>query len=595
MEYSMIRHILFFVGSFFITTSALGFTEPKADILLSIMNAVKKPVAGDGIKIPALNYFYDTIAAHEAMTTASMPHIFKNFSSLLKKNVTSSREKAIVRHIAILAHWLETSEGKVYVEHNERIVYIFLLKIVSVLSRYAICVTIDTIDMLHDAIVYWKDQQVHPWKYFLHKAPQKWFFGKKQYEEIAVNIRDLETMQEYHEKMLGKMVRYMYTFEQNYSNEQYYAWMTDLCTVLDELYVVPVALWEKVQKKSPTIDTLLKKFSYHFDALAQHKHTVEETLVYAKKPHHFVRNWLIYSAIAGVAAYCYFDPSGWIHIAWTSLMGFDIKKNFEEYVKRPLLDLKETTIGNKMPEKLNVDDMPRFEAEIKQKELDKAALVSKMVQNAKNAGVSEDVLKKIEEGLQNGDTSSYEKFLELVNKLTWKGDLNSVAIDGYKDFFLRKIEIESLELYRKCDGIMEYAQKVVHYANERIYEKDRESNLPLKVAAIMPAAGFIYGICKLYGWMRSKNYAPLNAMLCDIENDLIIAGTELSDDVYGKLLYKIHVFKKKIRAMLGIRHVHYRDLVNHIELLSDNTKTVQQKKELIRVMRVQYPFFAAKS
>jgi hypothetical protein len=594
----MIFTRLFFLLS---CTLALGFLCAQApknqSSLLHAIDRVKnrKVVEFDS---PAVNFFYDNVAAESGMVNASMPDIFKELTSLLQKKITADTAKKIARYMNGIQAWLGTNEGKEYREYNERLLCIFLLKAISVLGKCAVRSIVHTIDLLQDAIIYWKDQQTHQWKYFLHKSPHKWFFGKKQQDEIYHNIRDLESMKDYHDMMLGKVVRYLYTFKPNQSNETCYVWMTEFCTILDALYVVPIKGWSEAQQRTQNVESLLAKCSYHYQEIVHHTYNVQETLSHARKPNHFVRNWLAYSLIGGAALYCYTDPNGLINAAWTSLMGFDIKKNFDEYVKKPLNDLKEATLGNKMPEKSNIGDIPRFTEEVKKWQQNEDEIIGTMVQQVKDAKRPSDIIEKIEKDLRDGNSNSFveDHLKKEKNAITWKGDFNPVLVKGgYLDVARFEIAHGKVAGARQLDDQIVYFEQRLNDVNDKIYAREREANLPLKIAAIIPATGLIYGLYKLCGWVRSKNYTPLNVVLCDIEDILIAAGDALSDEAYGKMLYKIHIFKKKANKILGVRNTYYYDLTNHIQFLSDDTKTVQQKKELVSAMRKRYPFFTVKT
>lgn len=593
----MIFTRLFFLLSCTLASGFLCAQAPKnQSSLLQAIDRVKNRKAAE-FDSPAVNFFYDNVAAESGMVNASMPDIFKELTSLLQKKITANTAKKIARYMNGVQAWLGTDEGKEYREYNERLLCIFLLKAVSVLGKCAVRSIVHTIDMLQDAIVYWKDQQTHQWKYFLHKSPHKWFFGKKQQDEIYHNIRDLESMKDYHDMMLGKVVRYLYTFKPNQSNETCYAWMTEFCTILDALYVVPIKEWSEAQRRTQNIDSLLAKCAYHYQEIVHHTYNVQETLSHARKPNHFVRNWLAYSLIGGAALYCYTDPNGLINAAWTSLMGFDIKKNFDEYVKKPLHDLKEATLGNKMPEKSDIGEIPRFTEEVKKLQQSKKERIASMVQDMKKDNVPNDIIEKIEKNLQIGNTNSFvdDYLKKQKNSFTWKADINPALVKGYPDVGLLKVDDAAVGGAQTFDNLIVYFEKRLNDLNDKIYAKERESNLPLKIAAIIPATGLIYGLYKLCGWARSKNYTPLNVVLCDIEDILIAAGDALSDEAYGKMLYKIHIFKKKANKILGVRNTYYYDLTNHIQFLSDDTKTVQQKKELVSAMRNRYPFFIVKT
>ena len=224
-----------------------------------------------------------------------------------------------------------------------------LLKISATISASAREAILDVLYTTDNYLTYWYDQHNHTTRYFFHKSPHKWFIGKKQEDEIDDNIQLLQKVQEKHYRILGLLTAHLNTFEGMANVSDHYAWLDQLFSIINN---VLVAQKRTDSSSADQFCRLAKTMQHYLGKLPEHYNQVMTTIVPAKKPNHFVRNWIAYSTLltSTLLARNYWnrhwkDPKHWI--GENKINGYkeSLQDYWQEYCVDPIGDTWKVLFG----------------------------------------------------------------------------------------------------------------------------------------------------------------------------------------------------------------------------------------------------------
>jgi hypothetical protein len=111
-----------------------------------------------------------------------------------------------------------------------------------------------------------------------------------------------------------------------------------------------------------------------------------------------------------------------------------------------------------------------------------------------------------------------------------------------------------------------------------------------KIAVITPALLFGWGMYTGYQKLTEKNYAPLRRALIDINSLFVDPSKELTDEQQGKMVYFIHVLKKRAEKELPTKNNVRADFIHDLERIESSEINVAAKRATVEDMFRKYPF-----
>lgn len=155
---------------------------------------------------------------------------------------------------------------------------------------------------LHDIdnlLAYWNYQHNHQIYYFFHKSPVKWVMGKEQEKEIAHNIIKLERKQHKLYTLLGSLTEHLHSFtETGTTYQDCYAWIEQLFEIAADIKIP-----SQYSTDESAFDELAAMLELKLKRVGKFKTDCLASIVNAKKPNRFVRNWMLYSTALVAMAY----------------------------------------------------------------------------------------------------------------------------------------------------------------------------------------------------------------------------------------------------------------------------------------------------
>ena len=458
---------------------------------------------------------------------------------------------------------------------------------------------LNALDEIDNLIAYWRDQQYHQLGYFFHKSPTKWVMGKTQTKEIGNNIKKLERKQRELYTILGSLTGHVHAFtESGVGHDDCYAWIEELFEVLS---CVRVPL--QYHSDGTRFDDIAAALALKIKRVGLLKHDLLLSIVSTRKPNHFVRHWIAYTAVlaaAGYAAHYYSHNYTNVNSLFDARFS-SLRKNWVALVVRPSEGIWETFFG-KVDDSINQDSSAQFEKGISDfakniKDLEIKQHVNKETSNKLNSYLKADheITQKSMKKLLNKfveDKKSFIKKDETKKDVTYyltQDDVQKIIaaeIDGDEtgfqqlvydmpkhlvgdlvlsdDFLNAVLVIAELKIYHYGSSLVQVvfelivdhgipvvkeALIVLSKGNKEWAAAYKKVNLILNAAVLTPTiivggAG-CRGLYKTYQWATKKNYSPIRIALADVNSLLIESHVQLDDHDYGKLVYLICKLRHK--------------------------------------------------
>ncbi len=193
------------------------------------------------------------------------------------------------------------------------------------------------LDSLNEHMAYWRYQEAHQLYYFFHKSPLKWISRSTQKQEINKNLRTLEGARREHFRVLGQLISTCRQFEgedlDGNSAGAPLAWSVQVVRIIQSMCGRPSLL----PADASSYASLMNAARDVAPALNTHRETIDQVIDRAKKPNHFVRHWIPYTAaVAAVSATIWYLHN---HPGQVTEVGTRVKlatiDNYNTYLKAP--------------------------------------------------------------------------------------------------------------------------------------------------------------------------------------------------------------------------------------------------------------------
>ncbi len=507
-----------------------------------------------------------------------------------------------------------------------------LLKISSIMCSMAKKVTLDVLHDIDNYLLYWDEQNNHPTRYFLHKSPFKWVTGKKQHDEVCDNIRMLKKVQAKHYNMLGALTSHIHQFNEVVSINDQLSWLETLILIVHE-FLFTQSDGDGSNTDIDLFDRIANKIQQNLGQLLVHKNQVMSDTSEAKKPNHFIRHWMAYSALlTGVlCAQNYRNNNPEVIDKWVgqeAMNGYkeSMVKSLKSYVVDPIKKTWETIFHYKEPDMDSANnaiekieqtkqDILREECKLRQKEqsykeqrvevIKNAAIVlNKATKNGwiEKAHLKEKDVESILESLENGDSGPYSKFVNTLPvslkgfAMDVTGEAHSVLVKYIAFNDGRDIALSIKKLVIDIRNILTETRENVQEFKKDKFDYEKQLNLVLRFVTMIPAIvgglGLYTGANKIYNWWTKRDYALIRHSLAHINSILIESANNFDNVAYGKLIYLLHQLKCKAKRHVPNNNNMRQEFFQDIVKLESDDFTIEEKRAMIDNMRSYYPFLA---
>lgn len=257
--------------------------ETKSSFEINVESYVIKIKNTYGLKEASVKPFVDAI------------HKINNFQKNSNNNILSHVKKAIepLKSLAPGNQAITKSEAQ------QQLGMALLLKATMPLGLQAQEIICEMLHKLDNYISYWREQKHHQISYYFHKNPQKWFSSQKQKKEIEDNLHLLKSVHDDHLRWLAKLAEHESLFNQSASLKDQYVWIADYLSLISNIcYGSQAKLGGIAADESMRFEKLRMIISDMLSKAPAHERNVARALGDAKKPGHFMRNWIAYSGLA---------------------------------------------------------------------------------------------------------------------------------------------------------------------------------------------------------------------------------------------------------------------------------------------------------
>lgn len=257
--------------------------ETKSSFEKNVESYVIKIKNTYGLKEASVKPFVDAI------------HKINNFQKNSNNNILSHVKKAIepLKSLAPGNQAITKSEAQ------QQLGMALLLKATMPLGLQAQEIICEMLHKLDNYISYWREQKHHQISYYFHKNPQKWFSSQKQKKEIEDNLHLLKSVHDDHLRWLAKLAEHESLFNQSASLKDQYVWIADYLSLISNIcYGSQAKLGGIAADESMRFEKLRMMISDMLSKAPAHERNVARALGDAKKPGHFMRNWIAYSGLA---------------------------------------------------------------------------------------------------------------------------------------------------------------------------------------------------------------------------------------------------------------------------------------------------------
>jgi hypothetical protein len=195
--------------------------------------------------------------------------------------------------------------------------------------------------------------------------------------------------------------------------------------------------------------------------------------------------------------------------------------------------------------------------------------------------------------LAENDYSLFEKFVEslgekdLGNLSVFSPNVSSAIaqdwVNTMKDYGRGLAVGGKAEAAKQVYDLVQYA-----YAQQKQYEQQYEAIG--KLVLLIPAIIATGGTYAAYQKLTAKNYAPLRRALVDINSLFIDPSQPLNDEQYGKMIYLVHMLKKRAEKELPLKKNLRADFIGDLEKIESPELSVASKRAVIEDMFKKYSF-----
>jgi hypothetical protein len=483
---------------------------------------------------------------------------------------------------------------------------------------------LNALDEVDHLIMYWRYQQHHHISYFFGKSPHKWIMGKSQAKEIVYNLALLEHKQRELYTLLGVLAGHAHTLTTcDVTYEDCYQWMNALLTVLSQGYELLYSGSDGTQ-----FDIVAAQLALRMKKVDLLAHDLLKSLNSARKPSHFVQNWIAYTVLLAAAGYVtyYYAHDYEVINANVKERLISLSRSWKDLVVNPVKDIWNTLSGK--------DDVSMIQESIK---IEKG--VSDFAQDINDLETKKDFNKKrsnaLADHIQRDRENAQNLMVTLLNKKVTEGkisqercdkiiaaekigdvtefqklfyDMDKTLTDFYwNDDILDAITVlAELKIYHYGSSLIQVVfELIVDYGipavkealivlskgNRKWAATAKKLNLILNVAILTPTiivggAG-CRGLYKTYTWVTAHDYSPIRIALADVNALLIESAAKFDDYAYGKLLYLIFKLRHRASALKDTLAHEFLNDVAKLELKQYDSET---KHSIIENMFNKYAF-----
>lgn len=422
----------------------------------------------------------------------------------------------------------------------------FRLNIVFLQHKYA-----QVIFSIQKAISYWSYQYAHPWVYMFHKNPLKWFDKQIVTDEIHEHLIALEKVLKEYTIKLGRLIIHGNLVLSN-TIDNSLEYIGKAAQEVRYLYALPT------EENNPYT---IKQISCvkALWALASAQNDVEYNLIKPIKKHmipsHFERYWGHY--ILGINFGCFLymqkgNPNSWLNNLIKEHHLVQHEQNFIKSFKNnfilPFKQMGNVLFGipldieNNYPERFT-PLVQGYNNDVFERDRLAARGYDKLPDNF-------DLKLSIPYQFPEKDLKGYQliwKFL-ISSPSYFIANRAEVSVpnvewtEEQKEMFLQTNQLAGFALYQflsaKADVLLTFLNM------------SHEIDLILKMIAIMPAIGLVYGSYKgiqsIYRFATSANYKPLHTVLVDMQECIIkvtVGLQGMDEDTYSYIVGKLFFLK----------------------------------------------------
>lgn len=453
--------------------------------------------------------------------------------------------------------------------------HITILLCAKMLYDTAFTQILNALSEIDSRIAYWQYQKDHPWNYFISKNPLKWVTGPKQEEEVVNHLDVLKSHQGELYVLLGQFSELGTIFMQEHKTtfltdqNKAYEWINKL---LDAL--IRIKTNKEIKEDVPFI-AQIKKLQLKLENVDHFKDDLLSDTTATEIPSYLTRNWLKGGLSIFTIGYGYKNYYDQI----ASALIYSQQQGLE-HVARPVWNtLKDVltpgwrTSSQKIISKLD-----------ESQEGKKGFAQEYLAEMGPKYGLQEDAENAIKE-LANNNFSLYEKFVETVGKKELEVSYTS-PVQSTQDWLnTMKDYVRGLIIGGKAEAVQDI-QDIVQYVQA---EREQFAGV-IKLALLIPAMGAAGGLRYAYQKLSEKNYSPLRRALVDINSLFVDPSKLLTDEQYGKMIYLVHMLKKRAERELSTKGNMREDFIHDLERIESSEFNVAAKRAIVEDMFKKYSF-----
>ena len=456
-----------------------------------------------------------------------------------------------------------------------------MIKCAKVLYHNARNQILEALSEIDDRIAYWQYQKDHPWNYFVSKNPLKWITGPQQQDEIENNLEVLKSHQGELYVLLGNVSELGVTFTKGYKDafltdyHKGYEWVDSLLDVL-----VRIKIKEQLATDIPFI-ARSRQLKAKLDQVHEFKNVLLSDISETKIPSYIERNWLKAGAVLFGLNYGYQNYSDQIMNAAT----YGKEKSWEYFINPVTATLQDAiTPGWRKPRE---EKTVLFDIDLARQSKREAAknYLSEMGKKYELEAEAGNAVQRLAEN----DYSLYDKFVEILGEkdLTVARTAPIISsqdwVNRMKDYGRGLAIGGKAEAAKQIYDLVQYA-----YAQQKQYEQQYEAIG--KLVLLIPAIVATGGLYTAYQKLTAKNYGPLRRALVDINSLFIDPSQQLNDEQYGKMIYLVHMLKKRAEKELPLKKNLRADFIGDLEKIESPDLSVVSKRAVIEDMFKKYSF-----
>ncbi len=510
----------------------------KNIIILSFVVNCFEIAPNSSIVPPAMEDVYKSVAAQVSQAKKSVADYF---SSYVNEEEVVSKKITIAQAIVLVQQIIDTQlRDETKMQEYWQVKSSIILRCAKILHEATTRKILKTLQEINKRLIYWLYQKEHQWQYFFGKNPLKWVMGKKQNEEIATNIEQLQHKQDELYIRLGELSsidwhEYLMAFN-NYQAS--YAWVGKLLSILSDKKEISVM--SPYGDDYSAIAVQLKKELQKVNSLTE---TILLSLADTAVPHHIMRNWIRYGAFL-VTSYLAYN-SEFIAKLFSPEAVISYQKSMAKYWQEELV-----------PPAKNIMNKLFFRGTT---DLERASL-QKSLSNLLDK-IAPEQKKMIMNAEKEGDLVPLQDFFNNMKKAGWR-------------------------LAAKDD----VAQIAVLLVELKLNQVTEASSVLRNLLLLMPV--YLMGVSGYYGYQKFKkyDYTPIRLALLAINELFVNKAKSLDDLEYGKMIYLLYNIKEMAEKYLSVRDNVRDDFIHDLERIESREYDSAAKRRIIKDMFKKYNF-----